>query len=192
MSLTPPSSGAPQDAQPAAPHGGPPATPWGAAPPQGPYAVQPPPVPGAPTPVASRGSRPSWVAWTALGLSAVSFLVATSIGILYAADALSDGGAAAEEGLYYDAGLPAWGVVELSPTGQATERALTDSVEEALVSGIEAFDGTAEDLGDVFCEALAAPRKNSVGTCSAIVQDTESTVVLVFTDDEGSFLATMY
>lgn len=147
------------------------------------------PVAGGPAPAGPSGARPSWVAWTALALSATSLVVATSVGIVYAANTLSDGG---DEGLYYDAGMPVWGTVELSPTGQATERTLTDSVEEALRTGIEDFDGSAEDIGDVYCEALEAPKRNSVGVCGATVQDIDSTVVLFFTDDEGGYLATLY
>lgn len=163
MSFTPPPSAGPSDATTAS------------------YAVQ--------APVAAPRARPSWVAWTALALSATSLLVATSVGIVYAANTLSDG---EDEGLFYDAGMPVWGTVELSPTGAATERTLTDSLEEALRTGIQDFDGSAEDIGDVHCEALAAPRRNSVGVCGATVQDVETTVVLVFTDDEGGYLATVY
>lgn len=179
MSVTPPSAttpaGTPQSAYAVPPHvplGGP------ATPPAG----------------ARESRRPSWVAWTALGLSALSFVVATSVGVVLAAQTLSGDSSEEplEEGLYYDAGMPVWGEVALAPSGAATERILTDSLEEALRTGIEDYDGSADDIGDVYCEALTAPRKDSVATCSATIADVESTVVLFFTDDDGSYVATVY
>ncbi|GAA4118096.1 hypothetical protein GCM10022415_16600 [Knoellia locipacati] len=153
----------------------------------------PPPYALAAPPSAAPTNRPSWVAWTALALSAAAFVVATGVGIVYAANTLSDGSAdGSGEGLFYDAGMPVWGTVELAPSGAATERILTDSLEDALRTGIEDFDGSAEDISDVYCEALTAPRTNSVATCVASVQDVETTVVLVFLDDEGGYLATVY
>ncbi|MEO7268623.1 MAG: hypothetical protein ABIW49_05395 [Knoellia sp.] len=129
-------------------------------------------------------ARPSWVAWTALGLSALSFLITMSIGIVYAADRL---GGSSEE-FYYDAGMPSWGAVDLTPTGAATDIALTDSVTDALVEGLE--DGV--PVEDVFCEALPGPKKDTVATCSALVDELDSTVVLFFLDDDGGYLATLY
>jgi len=154
----------------------------------------PPPYVLASPPSTAPTNRPSWVAWTALALSAAAFVVATSVGVVYAANTLSDGGSGdgSGEGLFYDAGMPVWGTVELAPSGAATERILTDSLEEALRTGIEDFEGSAEDISDVYCEALTAPRTNSVATCVATVQDVETTVVLVFLDDEGGYLATVY
>ena len=182
MSFTSPQPGDPRPvpavpASPAAPHAAP--HPGYAGPPQ--LAA-----PGGPR------SRPSWVAWTALGLSALSFVVASSVGILYAVNSFAGESQSGNGGLFYDAGLPSWGSVDLTPSGQATERALTDSVEEALKNGIQDFDGSAEDVTDTFCEAVSAPKKDSVATCSAMVQDTDATVVLFFTDNEGSYLATLY
>lgn len=154
------------------------------------YAAQPPSAPLSPP-----ASRPSWVSWTALGLSALSFIIATSVGIIYAADRFgstgSTGSSSGDESMY-DAGLPSWGTVPLTPSGQATDVALTDSLEEALQTGIEDFGGAAEDVEDVFCEALPAPKKDSVGTCSVTVQGVDSTVVLFFTDNDGNYLATLY
>jgi hypothetical protein len=129
-------------------------------------------------------ARPSWVAWTALGLSALSFLIAMSIGIIYAAERL---GGSSEE-FYYDAGMPSWGSVDLTPSGAATDIALTDSVTDALVEGLE--DGV--PVEDVYCEALPGPKKDTVATCSALVDELDSTVVLFFLDDEGGYLATLY
>ena len=148
----------------------------------------------APPPVTST-HRPSWVAWTALVLSAATFLLTMSIGIVYAVDRISGGGSstlADDEGPYYDAGMPSWGKVVLSPTGQATERALTDSVEEALRVGFEDFDNDPDEIEDVYCAALPAPKKDTVATCSVTAVDVESTVVLFFTDDDGSYLTTLF
>ena len=148
----------------------------------------------APPPVTTP-HRPSWVAWAALALSVTTFLLTVSIGIIYAVDRISGPGPSAladEDGPYYDAGMPSWGSVVLSPTGQATERALTDSVEEALRTGFEDFDNDPDEIQDVFCEALPAPKKDTVATCSVTAVDVDSTVVLFFTDDRGSFLTALY
>lgn len=118
-----------------------------------------------------------------------------ALGIVYAVDRISGGSSstlADEEGPYYDAGMPSWGEVALSPTGAATERALTDSVEAALRQGFEDFDNDPDEIEDVYCEALPAPVKDTVATCSATAVGVESTVVLVFTDDDGSYLTTLY
>lgn len=138
---------------------------------------------GTPTP-APASARPSWVAWTALGLSALAFLLATAIGILYAADRF--GGSLNET--FYDAGTPTWGAVDLTETGAVTDRALTDSVTEAVIDVL----GDGVPIENVLCEALPAPRTNSVATCSALIDKLDSTVVLFFTDDSGSYLATIY
>lgn len=145
-------------------------------------------------PPATSTPRPSWVAWTGLALSATSLLLTTAIGIIYTVDRLTGGGSSefADEGPYYDAGMPSWGEVALSPTGQATERALTDSVELALRQGFEDFDNDPDELEDVYCAALPAPRKDTVATCSVTAVGVDSTVVLFFTDDDGSFLTTLF
>lgn len=145
--------------------------------------------PGAPGPAKS---RPSWVAWVALGLSALSFVLATSIGIIYAANTLSASDGPDGEGLYYDAGMPSWGSVELTDTGDVEEFTLTESLDRYLKEGIEEFGGRPEDISDITCEALVQPKKNSVGTCSVVVQDVDSTVVLFFLNDQGAYLATLY
>ncbi|WP_353952263.1 hypothetical protein V6K52_02125 [Knoellia sp. S7-12] len=191
MTFTPPTPGEPQRA-PSAPMPYAAHSPAVAGPPGSGQPVSP-PTPPQGSPGHAR-ARPSWVAWTALGLSALSFLIATSIGIIYAAHSLSgtEGSQGSEgEGLYYDAGMPSWGSVDLSATGQAEKRSLTDSVEEALKQGIEDFDGNADDISNVSCEGLA-PKKDSVATCSVTVQDYDSTVVLFFLDDDGGYLATLY
>lgn len=147
------------------------------------------------SPPATSGARPSWVAWTALALSAATLLLTMALGIVYAVDRISGGSSSAfadEEGPYYDAGMPSWGQVVLSPTGQATERALTDSVEEALRQGFEDFDNDPDELEDVYCAALPAPKKDTVATCSVTAVGVDSTVVLVFTDDDGGYLTTLY
>lgn len=174
MSLTPPPSGASPDPS------------WASASPRPSYAVQPPPAPGAPLSAASPMRRPSWVAWAALGLSALSFLVATSVGILHTVDRF--GPSASSEEWVWDAGLPAWGEVELTPTGATTDRALTDAVTDALVEVLE--DGVRVE--NVLCEALPGPKKDTVATCSALVDEYDSTIVVFFTDDRGRFLATLY
>ena len=153
-----------------------------------------PPSSVAPPPVTS-GSRPSWVAWTALALSAATLLLTMALGIVYTVDRVSGASSSAladEEGPYYDAGMPSWGQVTLSPTGQATERALTDSVEQALRQGFEDFDNDPDQLEDVSCAALPAPRKDTVATCSVTAVGVDSTVVLFFTDDDGSYLTTLF
>jgi len=134
------------------------------------------------------------VAWLALALSAATFLLTTAIGIVYTVDRVSGGGSeyADDEGPYYDAGMPSWGEVALSPTGQATERTLTDSVGQALRQGFEDFGNDPDELEDVSCAALPAPKKDTVATCSVTAVGIDSTVVLFFTDDDGSFLATVY
>ncbi|EAQ00734.1 hypothetical protein JNB_11184 [Janibacter sp. HTCC2649] len=126
------------------------------------------------------------MAWTALGLSALSFLITMSIGIIYAADRLGSSGSS--EDFYYDAGMPSWGSVDLAPSGAATELALTSSVTDALYEALD--DGVPVD--EVFCEALPGPKKDTVATCSALVDELDSTIVLVFLDNEGGYLATLY
>ena len=157
------------------------------------------PWPAAPAPAATTSRRPSWVAWTALALSALSFLLAASVGILYAVDRFGGGSSAGDAsqddaGYYYDAGLPAWGRIELSPTGAATELALNHGVkgafEEAFAEGLEGEEAPVMD--EVFCEPLAKVAKDVVTTCATTVDDYESTVVLYFTADDGTFLATLY
>ena len=176
MTLTPPSAGDPYRVPSAPPA----------------YAVSSPPEAGSPwsaQPETSPGpgrARPSWVAWTALGLSALTFLATMSLGIVYAADRLGSSGPS--EGFYYDAGMPSWGQVDLAPSGAATDIALSDSVTEALVDGLE--DGV--PVEDVYCEALPGPKKDTVATCSVLVDEVDSTVVLFFLDDEGGYLATLY
>ncbi len=176
MTVTPPSAGDPYRVPSAPPA----------------YAVPSPSAVGSPwsgppqTASNSGGSRPSWVAWTALGLSALTFLITMSIGIIYAAERL--GGSGSSEEFFYDAGMPSWGTVDLTPTGAATDVALTSSVTEALVDGLE--DGI--PVEDVFCDALPAPKKDTVATCSALVDELDSTVVLFFLDDDGGYLATLY
>lgn len=144
----------------------------------GPSPAQPPAKPG-----------PSWVAWLALALSALAFVVATTVGILYAVHSVGPDrpSSASGEEFFYDAGLPAWGSVDLTPTGAVTDRALTDAVDVAYG---DSDDGIA--MQDLLCEALPAPRKDTVTTCSATVDDLESTIVVFFTDDRGTFLATLY
>ncbi|MFC7485144.1 hypothetical protein ACOCJ7_01355 [Knoellia sp. CPCC 206453] len=178
MTLTPPSAGDPYrvpSAPPAYAVPSPPAaaadSPW-SGPPQAP-------------PTAGR-AHPSWVAWTALALSALTFLITMSIGIIYAVERL--GGSGSSEDFFYDAGMPSWGSVDLAPSGAATELALTNSVTEALVDGLE--DGI--PVEEVFCEPLPAPKKDTVATCSALVDELDSTVVLFFLDDDGGYLATLY
>ena len=142
-------------------------------------------------------SRPSWVAWTALGLSALTFLLATSIGILYAADRLSSDGPVSsavqpdegEEGEEpYDAGYPAWGQVEVADGGAISAGALAASVREAIVDSFE--EGLV--VSDLTCSAIDAPRKDVVSTCSGEIEDLEAFVVVYLTDAYGSFVATVY
>ncbi|MFC7490241.1 MULTISPECIES: hypothetical protein [unclassified Knoellia] len=152
--------------------------------PTAPYAAQL-PAPGA--------TRPAWVAWTALALSALSFVIATSIGILYAVDRFSESvpspaPSSSDEELLYDAGFPAWGTVDIAPSGAVTEIALNNAVTDALT---EALDDEST-VNDVFCDALLAPKKDLVTTCSVSVDEYDSTVVLFFVDTEGDFLATLY
>ncbi|WP_106298957.1 hypothetical protein [Knoellia remsis] len=121
----------------------------------------------------------------ALGVSALSFLIALSVGVLFAADRVGSGG---DEVWGYDAGLPAWGEVELTPTGAVTDRTFTDSVETAVVDVLE--DGT--PVEDLLCEALPAPRKDTVTSCGAVIDGFDTTIVVLFLDDNGGFMATLY
>lgn len=181
MTLTTPSAGD-QYRVPSAPpaYAGPPpslgAAPW----PAGPGAHG---LPGGPVPARA---RPSWVAWAALGLSALSFFIATSIGIIYAADRL--GASESSEEYFYDAGQPSWGTVDLAPSGAATELALNNGVAQALQDSFE--EGV--PIEEVYCEPLPAPKRDTVTSCSVLVDEIDSTVVLLFLNDKGAFLATLY
>ena len=190
MSIQPPSSGDPRGVPSApsvyaVPSSFPPGAPWSG-----------PPV-ASTSPMPTRAGT-SWVAWLALGLSALALVVAMSAGVVYAANSLSAGnaveGAGALDGevLYYDAGMPSWGSVELTDTGDVEEFTLEQSVEKYVNEGLEEFGGDAGEASEVDCEALVQPKKDSVGTCSLVVQDVDSTVVLFFLNDQGAYLATLY
>lgn len=175
------------------------------------YAVPSPPTsgsawtgpPGSPTSARAQArSRPSWVAWTALGLSALTFLMATSIGILYAVDRLSsadpvsssaqsgqgDGGDGDAGDAPYDAGYPAWGQAELTDGGAIGADALATSVEQAIIDTFE--NGLV--VNDLTCSPIAAARKDVISTCSGEIEDIEAFVVVYLIDDDGSFVATVY
>ncbi|KGN29838.1 hypothetical protein N802_10440 [Knoellia sinensis KCTC 19936] len=134
------------------------------------------------------------MAWLALGLSALSFLIATSVAILYAADRLSDDAPleSAESYSLYDAGLPAWGTVGLTTTGRASKGMVEGSVERALQGAVEDFGGSADDITGVRCKDLANVKQDSVASCSLMIQDYPGTAVLTFLDDNGSYLVTLY